>query len=219
MAAGPEPFYQPGAGPLLDMGAYYLTTMVTLLGPFDRVAGAQSARRTPRAVRVGPRAGAAFPARAATHVTALLRFATGVPATLVTSFDAAATRAPHIEIYGADATLALPDPNFFHGAALIRRRDTPDWRELPHPALPALGRGAGVVDLAHALATGSGHRATGQLGAHVLDVMSAIQHAALTGAAARVRPSADRPHPLSQLDADCAWCTPTRPGDLKASAE
>jgi predicted dehydrogenase len=215
----PEPFYQPSAGPLLDMGTYYLTTMVALLGPFDRVGGAQSTRRTPRAVRVGPRTGAAFHARAATHVTALLRFANGVPATLVTSFDAAATRTPHIEILGADATLVLPDPNFFHGATLIRRRDTTDWQELPHPALPALGRGAGVVDLAHALATGSGHRATGQLGAHVLDVMSAIQQAALAGAAVRVRSSVDRPQPLGQRDADCTWCTRTRPANSSTNTE
>jgi predicted dehydrogenase len=202
----PEQFYQPGAGPLFDMGPYYLTTLVALLGSIDHVVGAQSTCRTPRPIRVGPRAGAAFDADTATHIAALLRFASGVPATLVTSFDAAATRTPHIEILGADATLVLPDPNFFHGTTLIRRRDTTEWQGLPSQALPALGRGAGAVDLAHALVAGFGHRATGRLGAHVLDVMTAVQEAAVTGAAVRIRSSVDRPQPLSQLDGGCPWC-------------
>jgi predicted dehydrogenase len=202
----PELFYQPGAGPLFDMGPYYLTTLVALLGPVTHVAGAQSTRRSPRMIRVGPHASAAFQARTATHLTAMLRFASGVPATLVTSFDAPATRTPHIEILGTDATLVLPDPNFFHGTTLIRRRDSRDWQELPNPVLPTLGRGAGVIDLAHALATGTGHRATGHLGAHVLDVMTAIGHAADTGAAARIRSTVGRPPPLTPLGRGCPWC-------------
>jgi predicted dehydrogenase len=209
----PELFYQPGAGPLFDMGPYYLTTLVALLGPFDHVVGAQSTRRTPRAIRVGPRAGATFDAHTSTHVAALLRLASGVPATVVTSFDAPATRTPHIEILGAEATLVLPDPNLFHGTTLIRRRDTTDWQELPNQALPAHGRGAGAVDLAHALATRANHRATGRLGAHVLDVMTAIQEAAATGAAARIRSTVDRPQPLGPLGRGCPWCAGTRPGD------
>ncbi len=111
----PEAFYQPGLGPLGDMAPYYLATLAYLLGPITHVHAAATTSRNPRTIVTGARAGATFGAHAPTHASALLTTAIGVPVTVSASFDVAATSRPHLEIYGTDGTLVLPDPNFHDG--------------------------------------------------------------------------------------------------------
>ena len=190
----PEFYYQPGGGPLFDMGPYYLTALVTLLGPVRRVAGMAATPRATRVIGSGPRVGAEIGVAVATHVTGVLEHASGELSTLVMSFDVWAGRLPHIEVYGTGGSLSVPDPNGFGGAVQIFRADAQDWA----PAAEAGGyrgaaRGYGVSDLASALATGTAHRANGEVAYHVLEVMEGLLAAADSGHAIDITSSFDRP--------------------------
>lgn len=147
----PEPFYSEHVGPLGDMGPYYLTALDYLLGPLH-VRSAISRTRSDRRVGSGPHAGRLFTAQAPTYVTALLDTDTGTPITLITSFDAAGSRAPHLEIHGTDGTLVLPDPNAHDGQVLYLPYGQRTWTPLrPAPSSGPSSRGLGVLDLADAL--------------------------------------------------------------------
>jgi predicted dehydrogenase len=204
----PEVFYRRGAGPLMDMGVYYLTMLVSMLGPVDSVCGMHDRFSPTRTVDVGPRARSTFQSEVPTHLAALLRFRQGTIATLVASFEVWATEVPHLEIYGTQGTLALPDPNFFAEPARLRPARGSAWIDLlDNPASPR-GRGIGVIDMAHALRGLGGQRATGALGQHVLDVMLAVEEAGTLGVEQRPRSSCLRPLPLPYADGTtaCPWC-------------
>lgn len=180
----PEFLYADGAGPLFDMGPYYLTALVSLLGPASTVAATARKSRETRVIGSGPRAGTVFAVEVPTHVTALIEFAAGAGASTSFSFDSPAAKRL-IEVGGTEATLALPDPNTFGGPLQIRTAADKEWRDLPTAGTEA-GRGIGVLDLARALRTGAAHRASGELALHVLDVMSAISASALEGSFQKV---------------------------------
>jgi predicted dehydrogenase len=193
----PDFYYQPGGGPLFDMGPYYLTALVTLLGPVRRVTGMASAPRATRVIGSGPRAGTEIPVTTVTHVTGVLEHAGGALSTLLMSFDVWAGRLPRIEVYGTSGSLSVPDPNGFGGQVSIFRAGAEDWA----PVAEAGGyrdaaRGYGVSDLASALAAGTAHRASGELAYHVLDVMECLLSAAATGRATDVASTCDRPAPV-----------------------
>ncbi|MFI9341877.1 Gfo/Idh/MocA family protein [Streptomyces sp. NPDC052773] len=178
----PEFYYRPGGGPLLDMGPYYLSALVHLLGPVTAVTGAASAPRTEREIGSGPRAGQRFPVEVDTHVTGILRHEGGALSTLVMSFDVHAARLPRIEVYGTQGSLSVPDPNHFDGEVERYAPDRREWEALPVSAgYPGAGRGTGLADLADALATGRPHRASAELAAHVLDVMLTLLDSAHAG--------------------------------------
>jgi predicted dehydrogenase len=171
------------------MAPYYIALLTDLLGPVTSVDGAAAVTRAVRTIGAPPRAGETFVARSPTHVTALLRLAGTVTATLTTSFDAPVTAGPHVEIYGTEGTLALPDPNLHSGPVRLWRVDEPRWREIPQagpavPAVPAapagvhIGRGIGVLNTAAALRGTAPHRTTGRHALHVLETMVAIEEAA-----------------------------------------
>ncbi|MEU5646568.1 Gfo/Idh/MocA family protein [Streptomyces milbemycinicus] len=191
----PEFYYQPGGGPLLDMGPYYLSALVHLLGPVVKVTGASSRPRAQRTIGSGPRAGHTFPVEVDTHITGVLEHANGALSTLVMSFDIHAARLPRIEVHGTDASLSLPDPNGFDGAVEIHRGD--GWETLPVSAgYPDAGRGVGLADLADALSAGRPHRASAELAAHVLDIMLTLTDAAAQDRALQVTSSCERPAPV-----------------------
>ena len=190
----PEFFYVDGAGPLFDMGPYYLTALVTLLGPVTSVAATGRKARQIRVVGSGPKAGTEFPVEVPTHVTALLEFAEGYGATSAFSFDSPAAKRM-LELGGTEATLALPDPNTFGGPLLVRGPRDEEWRELPIEGTEA-GRGIGVVDMARALRSGEAHRASGELGMHVLDVMAAISRSANEGSFQKMTSEVAKAEPL-----------------------
>ncbi|WP_329243000.1 Gfo/Idh/MocA family oxidoreductase [Actinoallomurus sp. NBC_01490] len=194
----PEGLYAPGMGPLADMGPYYLAQLIHLLGPIQRVDGVTATTRPRRVVRSGPRKGHIFQAQALTHVDAVLRTTGGVTITFTTSSDVHASTRPHLEIYGSEGTLLLPDPNFHHGAVRLRNRSQNTWHDLPQAdSRWPVGRGMGVLDLANAMRTGRPHAATGDLALHTCRVTDAIRHAAETSAAAPVTldAPASRPQP------------------------
>ena len=177
----PDPafYYAPGGGPVLDMGPYYLTALVELLGPIAGVSACASKAYDERVVGSGPKKGDRIPVLVSTHVAGLLRFAAGPVVALTMSFDVQASRLPPIEIWGTEGSLAVPDPNSFGGPVLLRKRGGTEWEEQQVPeAWSDNSRGLGVADLAGALLDGTPQRASGLLAFHVLDAMEALAEAA-----------------------------------------
>ena len=172
-------YYQPGGGPLFDMAPYYLTTLVTLLGPVIRVSGIATRSDRERFIATGNQAGNRVPVDVDTHVSAILEHANGVTSTLTVSFEVWASRAPLFELYGTTGTIAVPDPNRFSDPVEVWTVDKPAWTEVPVSAGYAdAGRGIGLADLAHAIKTDRPHRASGELAFHVLEIMDAVLRAA-----------------------------------------
>jgi len=189
----PEFYYRPGGGPLLDMGPYYLSALVHLLGPVVKVTGAASTPRAERGIGSGPRAGQRFAVEVDTHVTGVLEHAGGALSTLVMSFDIHAAHLPRIEVYGTAGSLSVPDPNGFEGPVELFPAGGP-WQALPVSAgYPGAGRGTGLADLADALAAGRPHRASAELAQHVLDVMLTLLDAAHQGTSLPVAGGVERP--------------------------
>lgn len=170
----PEFLFQPGAGPLFDVGPYYLSALATVFGAASRVVAVGRQAAASRLIGSGPRAGTGFTVNVPTHVGTLIEYAGGGAASLLLSFDSPLSRQGFVEITGTEGTMAVPDPNRFDGEVRIHRRGGDGW-EAVQPAGPAAGRGLGVLDLARALCTGGPHRATGEMGLHILDVMVAIE--------------------------------------------
>jgi len=168
----PSIFYERGAGPLFDMGPYYLTALVQLLGPARRVTAMGRAAHAQRTITSEPLAGQMIDVEVPTHVSSLIEFRSGAMATLVTSFDVQASRYRCIEVYGSEATLSVPDPNTFGGPVAIKRQSDDDWVEvdLVEPHIPQF-RGIGFADMVWAQRSGRPHRASADLALHVLEMM------------------------------------------------
>lgn len=184
----PQPFYASGAGPLGDMGPYYLAMLTYLLGPIDYVEATTTSSRSERTIRTGPHAGKTFQANAPTHVITLLRTRSQALITLTTSFDIAATARPHVEIYGANGSLVLPDPNFHDGPVRYRRRGEQKWQELPQDdAARPTGRGLGVLDLVDSIRNDASDCCSGHRAHHVVEIIEAIEFARTSGHPAELR--------------------------------
>ncbi|GAA3439784.1 Gfo/Idh/MocA family oxidoreductase [Kutzneria kofuensis] len=168
----PEFLYQPGAGPLLDMGPYYLTTLIQLFGPIRRVTGAGARARERRVIATGPKAGTEFPVDVLTNVTALIEFERGGSAQVVFSFDSDLVRRGLLEVTGSAGSAVLPDPNRFTGSTVLHLGADPE--ELA-PQGHSAERGTGALELARAIRAGVPERASGELAYHVLDAMLAVE--------------------------------------------
>ncbi|WP_416903053.1 Gfo/Idh/MocA family protein [Micromonospora echinospora] len=189
MNAGPERFhpepeflYQEGAGPLFDIGPYYLTVLTALMGPVARVGALGATARPERTVLTGPRAGTTFGVETLTHVNSVLEFATGALGLLVTSFDVTATRTPHLEIHGTEGTIVAAQANSWGGPVLVRTSGDAEFTEvLAEPTASDGFMGMGLVDLARSILTGRPAQATAARGFHVLEVLTAIADSARDG--------------------------------------
>jgi len=210
----PDPgfLFQPGAGPLHDMGPYYVTTLVALFGPVASVT-ADGARTWPeRTIGSGPRAGQRVPVDVETHVTVLLRFASGASATLLTTFDVAASDLPRIEVFGDRGTLSLPDPNTFGGPVRLRTAPDAPWQELPPvPGFAGNARGLGALELLHATSAGRPARASGALASHVLDVLDGALEAMREGRRVAIDSRPARPVPLAPEELEALGWTAGAP--------
>lgn len=193
----PRFYYQPGGGPLFDMAPYYLTTLVTLLGPVVRVSGVATRSSRRRTIATGSQAGTAIPVDVDTHVSAILEHANGLTSTLTVSFEVWASRAPLFELYGTAGTIAVPDPNRFSDPVEAWTVDRPEWTEVPASAGYAdAGRGFGLADMAHAIETGRPHRASGELAFHVLEIMDAVLRAGHGHRVVELTSTVGRPEPV-----------------------
>ncbi|MCG5216373.1 Gfo/Idh/MocA family protein [Streptosporangium sp. KLBMP 9127] len=203
----PDFYYVAGGGPLLDMGPYYITSLITLLGPVTTVIGAASRTRATRTIGSGPRRGEEIPVTVDTHVTGVLVHASGALSTLVMSFDAAATAAPPIEVHGEEGSLVVPNPNHFDGSVLVSKVGEEGRRTLPEAAgYVAAGRGVGLADFVSTPA-GLEPRTSGSLAFHVLDVMESLLASARTGTAVTIASTCERARPVALSPAEDAGRT------------
>jgi predicted dehydrogenase len=193
----PDFYYQTGGGPLFDMGPYYLTALISMLGPVRRVTGSGRVSFAERTIATAARKGQKIKVEVPTHLASVIDFASGPIATLVTSFDVAATQFHNMEIYGSEGTLVVPDPNTFGGEIWLRARGETDWRSMPLTHIYSENsRGIGVADMADAIRSGRPHRANGEMAYHVLDIMHAVHEASIENRHIEVASTMKRPEPL-----------------------
>jgi predicted dehydrogenase len=180
----PEFFYAKGDGPRFDMGPYYITALVSLLGPISAVTGSTAISFENPLIASEPKRGKIINVETPTHVSALLDFKSGARVSMIMSFDVWSHSMPHIELYGSERTMQIGDPNFFISPVCIKRRRAEEWRPMPlfdSPNEPYIAwmsndkwRGIGVADMAAAIGEKRPHRASGDLAIHVLEVMTRI---------------------------------------------
>jgi len=196
----PEFLYQPGGGPMFDMGPYYLTALVNMLGPIARVSGFAKTGFKERVVAAGPAAGTRFAVTTPSHLAGTVEFAGGAVATVIMSFDIWAHHLPLLEIHGTEGSLSVPDPNTTYGTPMIYKPGTNTWEDVPlsHPSIygDQYGRGAGVAEMAEAIRAGRPHRASGALALHVVDAMQAFMEAAELGRTVELTTRCQRPEPV-----------------------
>ena len=187
----PDPafYYQKGGGPLFDMGPYYVSALVTLFGAVKRVSGAAKRSFPTRTISSEPKRGQTIPVDVPTHLVTVLEFASGAVGQLTTSFDVQFHTLPHIEVYGSEGTMRVPDPNGFGGPVFIRTKGQKEWSEaaLTHPFADN-SRGLGVRDLVQAVRERREPRASGKLARHVLQVFHAAHAAPFHGKYVEIEP-------------------------------
>lgn len=196
----PDPafFYKKGAGPMFDIGPYYLTALIAMLGPVARISGAARRSFAERIATSEARKGERLPVEVPTHYASTLEFASGPIGTMMISFDVWAHNLPRIEIYGSEGSLSVPDPNTFGGPVRIKLASDAEWRDVPLTrGYTENSRGLGVSDMALAIQEGRPHRASGQLALHVLDLMESAQEAYETGQYVKLRTTVARPEPAA----------------------
>lgn len=188
----PDFYYLGGGGPMLDMGPYYVSALVQILGPVVSVIGAASRTRDTRVIVSGPRAGEEIPVEVATHVTGVLEHSGGALSTLTVSFDGVRTTAHPIEIHGESGTILVPDPNTFDGDVKLLRTGDADWTTLePSAGYVDGSRGAGLLDF-----TAGHRRASGELAYHALEIMEGVLRAAQSGCRVQITSAPERPMPV-----------------------
>ena len=197
----PQIFYAKGGGPVFDMAPYYVTALVSLLGPVKRVASLAKATHKQRTIGSGPDAGQKVPVEVPTHVAGVLEL--GAPrkptviATMIMSFDIQASRHRWIEIHGTEATLACPDPNTFGGRVQLFKRGEREWTEIPVERPHAVqSRGIGFADMTWAMRSGRPHRASGEMASHVVEVMQSLIDSAQKGRRLKMTSTCTRPAPI-----------------------
>ncbi len=196
----PDPyfFYKPGAGPLFDSGPYYLTALIALMGPIQRVTALARTTFPERTITSGPNYGTKIPVNTPTYIAGLMEFASGAIGTILTSFDVWHHRLPFIEIYGTEGTLSTPDPNRFDGPVYIRCAKEESWREVPLTnGYTSNSRGLGIAEMAYAIQSGRPHRANGELAYHVLDTMESFIQSSEEGRHVLLTSTCTRPDPLN----------------------
>jgi predicted dehydrogenase len=201
----PAFYYAAGGGPMLDMGPYYITALVNLIGPVARVAGVTSRAQARRTIASEPLRGQEITVEVATHVAGTLEFESGAVVSIATSFDVPKHRHTPIELYGTRASLLVPDPNRFGGPVELAPPGG-EWqpRPLTHGHAEGNWRGLGVADLAQALRDGRPQRCSGELALHVLEVMEAFQQSSDSGRHVVIRSRPPRPDAMPEPGLDSA---------------
>lgn len=193
----PEFFFKPGAGPMFDMGPYYITALVALLGPAKRVCAMNKIGIPERLITSQPLAGTKIKVETPTHITGSVEFECGAVATVIMSFEVCKSSLPRIEIHGTNASMNVPDPNTFAGPVRLFKPGQKEWMDVPL----AYGhdenwRGLGMADMIAAHASGRKHRASGDLAFHVLDIMQSFLEASDKGKTVELTSTCERPDPM-----------------------
>ena len=193
----PDPgfYYEVGGGPMLDMGPYYLTALINLMGPISSVSGMTRKTFEERTITSESLFGTKIDVEIPTHIAASLRFVNGAIGTIITSFDIWGSQLPRIEIYGTEGSISVPDPDTFKGPVLIQTGYEDNWNpiDLTHPIG---GRGLGVADMVAAVKDSRQPRADISLAYHVLDVMEAIHDSSDQENHVSIKSFCRRPSPI-----------------------
>lgn len=211
----PEFFFKRGGGPILDMGPYYITQLINLLGPVSRVTAVTSRAFPYRTVESEPLRGTRINVEIQTTVNGILDFASGANVALSSSWDVWKSERKPFELYGETGSMLVPDPNFFGGEVKISDRNGP-WQDLDisnHPfstpnrqagsgAKVADYRMVGLIDMACAIRSGRPHRASGELALHALEVMSAFDQSSDAGTHIDMKTDCARPEPVALGDGE-----------------
>jgi predicted dehydrogenase len=175
---------------------YYLTAMVNLLGPVNRVTAATRISFAERIATSEARYGERIAVEVPTHTAGVLNFAAGPVGAVTFSFDVWQHTLPRIEIYGSEGTLSVPDPNTFQGPVKAWLIKDGEWRDVPLTHSADVGRGIGPADMAYAIRSGRAHRANGDMALHVLDIMEAFDEASQSGKHVELATTCAQPAPL-----------------------
>ncbi|HUG60496.1 MAG TPA: Gfo/Idh/MocA family oxidoreductase [Methylomirabilota bacterium] len=209
----PDFFFLPGAGPMLDIGPYYIANLINLIGPVKRVGALTSAATATRTILSEPRRGEEIPVKTPTNIHALLEFANGATVTVSTSWDVWAHRHGAMELYGTEGSMFVPDPNWFGGKLEVAGRDgkiadAPGWDHpfgVPNDERPnghfANYRTAGLADMAVAILEGRDARCSLERTLHGLDVMTSILKSGEMGAFVDLQTTCTQPAPLGPEEA------------------
>lgn len=191
----PEFYYKTGGGPMFDMGPYYLTALVSLIGPVKSVSGMCAKGFAERTITSEEKYGQTIQVDVATHVNGLLRFENGAVGTIITSFDVWGSRVPNIEIHGSRGSLIVPDPNTFGGKVWLKQSFDEDFKEIPLLSTNCENsRGIGLSEMVDCILQGrSIPRASGRLALHVLDIMERIGQSSEAKAELELRSRTERP--------------------------
>lgn len=195
----PDPFYQRGGGPMFDMGPYYLTALINLLGPIRRVTASTKVMAHERVITSQAKYGQKIKVDVSTHVAGIVDFVSGAVGTIITSFDVWASELPSIEVYGTEGVLSVPDPETYGGPIRLFSAGRLHWVEVPvtHGFI-GQSRGIGLADMAYAMSRGRAHRANGEIAYHVLDIMHCFHNASLDGKHIELTSTCSRPEPLPE---------------------
>lgn len=194
----PEFYYKIGGGPMLDMGPYYFTALVNLLGPVKTISGFAKTTHPTRTITSEPKNGTIIEVETPTHVGGVAEFHNGAVISITTSFDVWAKSVPPIELYGTKGSLRVPDPNKFDGPVEMWHKDTQEWQDVPIKfPYEENSRAVGVADMAKAIIEDRPHRASGELAYHVLDVMCTFVESTEMRTV-EVQSTCAQPQPLSE---------------------
>jgi len=218
----PDFFFQPGGGPILDVGPYYIADLVQLIGPVRRVAAVATIPAPERTITSKPRFGQTITVGTATTIHAILEFDNGAAVSLDASWDVWAHGHAPIELYGEQGSLFVPDPNFFGGPLRYTKKSDP-VKKAPrwsHPFLVpnqqhaqgamANYRGSGLADMALAIVEGRPHRCSLDFALHAIDVMTGILRSGETGKFVAMRTTCERPAALGVAEARALMARPAR---------
>lgn len=217
---GPAFYYKEGAGPLFDMAPYYITALISLMGPVLSLSGSVSKTYEKRVIKSEPLRGTEMEVEVPTHIAAILNFKNGAIINCTFSFDVWDTKSPRMEIYGSEGTLCIDDadpydgPNSFGGPIKFRTKYESDWLDFPSiiprkpqatewPRIPTLfsyngnSRGIGLADMASSIMNNSNHRANGDMAYHALEIMQGIFESAQTGKDYFIKSTFDVPKALN----------------------
>ncbi|GAA3874042.1 Gfo/Idh/MocA family oxidoreductase [Celeribacter arenosi] len=210
----PDFFFQPGGGPMLDLGPYYVTNLIQLLGPVTKVAALTNKGKEERTISADcPRNGEKVPVIVDTNVHALLQFASGAQISVTTSWDVWGSRHQNMELYGTEGAIYVPDPNFFGGTVETVGHDREakvetQWDHafgVPNQehkqGMMANYRTAGVADMAQAIVEGRPHRCSLELALHAVEVMTAILKSGETGTFIDMTTTCTRPAAVTPQEA------------------
>jgi predicted dehydrogenase len=199
----PEFYYKKGGGPMFDMGPYYLTALVNMMGPVACVMGMTRITFPTRTITSQPQHGTVVEVEIPTHVAGMMHFGNGAIGEITTSFDVWHSKVPNILVYGTEGSLMVPDPNGFGGEVLIRKPGMSDWEVVPNRhGFNINSRGIGVLDMAVAIRSNRAHRASAELATHTVALMESFHVSHESGTRVEITTGTTTPMPLHPAEFD-----------------